>query len=61
MTYYVRRTLPDGTPGPLEPAFPNMPEQVDETVLILLEAMAGQKEQIEQLKAEVEALKGGAK
>lgn len=56
----VRRKQPDGSYGPLEPLFPDEPPKVDETVLILLEAMAGQQEQIEQLKAEVEALKGGA-
>jgi len=56
----VRRRLPDGTLGPLEPAFPEVPESIDATVLVLLEAMAGQQEQIEELKAEVEALKGGA-
>jgi hypothetical protein len=55
----VRRRLPDGTLGPLEPAFPDLPPKIDETVLVLLEAMAGQQEQIEELKTEVEALKGG--
>lgn len=56
----VRRRQPDGSMGPLEPAFPEVPENVDSTVLVLLEAMAGQQEQIEALKAEVQAMKGGA-
>ncbi|WP_060210482.1 hypothetical protein [Sporosarcina koreensis] len=56
----VRRKQPDGSYGPLEPAFPEVPESIDETVLVLLEAVVGQQEQIEELKAEVEALKGGA-
>lgn len=56
----VRRRQPDGTLGPLEPLFPEVPAQVDETVLVLLEAMAGLQEQVEELKAEVKAAKGGA-
>lgn len=57
----IRRRQKDGTLGPLEPMFPDdMQPQIDETVLVLLEAMAGQQEQIEELKVEVEALKGGA-
>ncbi|MGE7621679.1 hypothetical protein ACQKMD_01130 [Viridibacillus sp. NPDC096237] len=65
----IRKRLPDGSLGPLEEVFPN---QIDETVLLLLEAVAGnqeqieelkeqnagQQEQIEQLKNEVEELKG---
>lgn len=53
----IHRRLPDGTFGPLEEVFPS---QMDETVLLMLEALAGQQEQIMQLQVEVEALKGGA-
>ncbi|GKV67605.1 hypothetical protein NCCP2716_01030 [Sporosarcina sp. NCCP-2716] len=56
----VRRRQPDGTLGPLEPLFPEVSAQVDEAVLVLLEAMAGLQEQVEELKAEVKAAKGGA-
>ena len=55
----VRRRLPDGTLGPLEPAFPEVPEQMDETVLIMLQAMAGMQEQIDMLNEKLEE-KGGA-
>lgn len=56
----IRRRLPDGSLGPLEEAFPEQATSIDETTLMLLEAVAGQQEQIEQLKAEIEQLKGGA-
>lgn len=52
----IRRRQDDGTFGPLEEVFPS---EVDETLLMLLEALAGQQEQIEQLQAEVDKLKGG--
>lgn len=52
----IRRRLPDGSLGPLEEVFP---EQIDDTTLLMLEALAGQQEQIEQLQAEIEVLKGG--
>lgn len=54
----IRRRQPDGTLGPLEEVFPS---EVDETLLMLLDALAGQQEQIEQLQAQVDELKGGAK
>lgn len=52
----IRKRLPDGTFGPLEEVFPT---QIDETVLMMLEALAGQQEQIMQLQEEIEVLKGG--
>lgn len=52
----IRRRLPDGTFGELEEVFPS---QIDETILMLLEAVAGQQEQIIQLQADIEQLKGG--
>ena len=52
----VRRRLPDGTFGELEEVFPS---QIDPTVLLMLEALAGQQEQIMQLQADIEQLKGG--
>lgn len=52
----IRRRLPDGTFGPLEEVFP---ESIDPTVLMMLEALAGQQEQILQLQDEIEQLKGG--
>lgn len=55
-----RRRLPDGTLGPLEPAFPDVVD-IDQNLLMTAEAIAGQQQQIEQLATEVEALKGGAK
>lgn len=54
----IRRRLPDGTFGPLEEVFP---ESIDPTVLMMLEALAGQQEQILQLQDEIEQLKGGNK
>ncbi|PID03589.1 hypothetical protein CSV67_02805 [Sporosarcina sp. P2] len=55
----VRRRQSDGSLGPLEPAFPEVPEQMDETVLIMLQAMAGMQEQIDMLTAKHDE-KGGA-
>mgnify|MGYP007003817099 CR=1 FL=1 len=55
----VRRRLPDGSHGPLGQAFPELPEQMDETTLILLNAMIGMQEQIDILTAKLEE-KGGA-
>lgn len=56
----VRRRLPDGSHGPLEPAFPeDMQPQMDETTIIMLQAMAGMQEQIDELTAKLEK-KGGA-
>ena len=52
----VRKRLPDGTLGAFEEVFPT---QIDETVLLVLEALAGQQEQIMELQAEIEELKGG--
>ncbi len=54
----VRRRLPDGTFGPLEEVFP---QSIDPTVIMMLEALAGQQEQIMQLQEEIEQLKGGIK
>ncbi len=53
----VRKRLPDGTFGELEEVFPS---QIDATVLLVLEALAGQQEQIMMMQAEIEQLKGGA-
>ena len=50
-----RPRLPDGSLGPLQEAFPT---QIDETVLMMLEALAGQQEQIMQLQEQIEELKG---
>lgn len=55
----VRRRLKDGSLGPLEPAFPEIPPSMDETTLILLQAMAGMQEQIDMLNGKLEE-KGGA-
>lgn len=55
----VRKRLPDSSLGPLEPAFPEV-VQIDETILYLLEAIAGQQEQIMMMQQEIEQLKGGA-
>lgn len=59
----IRRRLPDGSLGPLEEVFP---EQIDDTTKLLLEAVAGQQEQIEQLQQQnkqlqkqINELKGG--
>lgn len=51
----VRKRLPDGTLGPFEEVFPS---QLDETVLMVLEALAGQQEQIMLLENEIAELKG---
>lgn len=51
-----RKRLPDGTLGPLEEVFP---KDIDEMALMMLEALAGQQEEIFQLREEIEALKGG--
>lgn len=56
----VRRKQPDGSYGPLEPAFPEEPEQMDPAMLILFEAIAGMQEQIMMQQAEIEKMKGGA-
>ena len=57
----VRKRLSDGTPEVLEPAFPEMVGQIDPMVLMMLEALAGQQEQIMQLQEEMDLLKGGNK
>lgn len=59
-TPMVRRRLPDGSHGPLEPAFPEVPEQMDDTMLVLFQAVAGMQEQIMMQQEEIERLKGGA-
>ena len=51
-----RKRLQDGTFGPLEDVFQ---KSFDETVLMMLEALAGQQEEIFQLREEIETLKGG--
>lgn len=51
-----RKRLEDGTFGPLEEVFP---EQMDETLIVIMEAMSGMQEQIMQLEAKIEELKGG--
>ncbi|MGE7623618.1 hypothetical protein ACQKMD_11285 [Viridibacillus sp. NPDC096237] len=51
----IRLRQPDGTLGPLEDVFPN---QIDETTLMMLEALAGQQEQITQLQEQIKELKG---
>ncbi|WP_153732519.1 hypothetical protein [Sporosarcina obsidiansis] len=56
----VRRRLPDGSLGPLEPAFPEMTVQMDPAMLILYEAVAGLQEQVVMQQEEIERLKGGA-
>ncbi|WP_060210301.1 hypothetical protein [Sporosarcina koreensis] len=56
----VRRKQPDGSYGPLEPAFPEVPENMDPNMLILYEAVAGMQEQIMMQQEEIDRLKGGA-
>lgn len=56
----VRRRLPDGSHGPLELVFPEVPENIDHNLLIVLQAMAGMQEQIMMQQEEIERLKGGA-
>ncbi|QNK89453.1 hypothetical protein H7992_07245 [Sporosarcina sp. resist] len=55
----VKKRLPDGTLGPLEPAFPEMVGEIDETTLLMLNAIVGMQEQIDALKTEIETAKGG--
>jgi len=57
-TLMVQIRQPNGALGPLEPAFPEV-VHIDETVLMLLEAVAGQQEQIMIMQTEIEQLKGG--
>lgn len=52
----IRKRLPDGTFGPLEEVFPS---QIDPTILMLLEAIAGLQEQMMMQQIEIEQLKGG--
>ena len=54
----VRKRLPDGTLGPLEPAFPEV-VNIDPTTLMLLEAIAGLQEQVMLQQVEIDQLKGG--
>ncbi|MEX3625820.1 hypothetical protein [Viridibacillus arvi] len=51
-----RPRLPDGSLGQFEEVFG---PKIDETTKLLLEALAGQQEQIEALQSEFEELKGG--
>ena len=57
-TPMVRKRLPDGTLGPLEPAFPEV-VNIDPTTLMLLEAIAGLQEQVMLQQVEIDQLKGG--
>ena len=56
--YMVRKLLPNGDLGPLEPAFPEV-VNIDPAVLMLLEAVAGLQEQILLQQDEINQLKGG--
>lgn len=52
----IRRRLKDGSYGDLEEVFPS---QIDDMALLMLEALAGQQEQIMMMQLEIEQLKGG--
>ena len=54
----VRKRLPDGSLGPLEPAFPEL-VNIDPNVLMLLEAIVGLQEQMMMQQIEIDQLKGG--
>ncbi len=58
-TPMVRKRQPDGTLGPLEPAFPEV-VNIDPIVLMLSEAIAGLQEQVMMQQEEINQLKGGA-
>ncbi|MEK5070491.1 hypothetical protein [Sporosarcina sp. FSL K6-1508] len=55
----VRKRLPDGSLGPLEPAFPEV-VNIDPNVLMLLEAIVGLQEQMMMQQIEIDQLKGGS-
>ncbi|QNK87735.1 hypothetical protein H7992_21620 [Sporosarcina sp. resist] len=56
--YMVRKLLPNGDLGPLEPAFPEV-VNIDPAILMLTEAIAGLQEQVILQQVEIDELKGG--
>lgn len=57
-TPMVRKRLPDGSLGPLEPAFPDV-VNIDPIILMLTEAIAGLQEQVLLQRVEIDLMKGG--
>ena len=57
-TPMVRKRLPDGSLGPLEPAFPDV-VNIDPIILMLTEAIAGLQEQVLLQQVEIDQMKGG--